>query len=277
MGSPHGAARRAQLVGDPEDPVVVDATRLAARRSDELCFARHRGERPERRRHALPVQGDDLIRRWRAATGLLEECGGLATPDPCHLVPALGPSGGSDGALRGVEIQVPRGSDGLDRQRRDRRPPPELGRRAAQPARDGASGVVRGSRPAVRSRAGVPLRRPRPLPRSGRSHGRLSAGRRSGGGSSGRAVCGQGADRAPRRSSGRQREKPALVQGPRPGATQPPSESRRSRRSLPDPEDAEGTRSGPPRFVGTRPRVRVGSRRRPRRTTTVGSPVMRSG
>jgi hypothetical protein len=59
-------ARRAQLVGDPEDPLVVDATRLTARRSDKLRFARHRRERSERRRDALPVQRDDLIRRLEA-------------------------------------------------------------------------------------------------------------------------------------------------------------------------------------------------------------------
>ena len=67
-----GQARCAQFVGDPEDPLVVGATGGAARRPDQLGFARDRGESPERRGHTLPVEGGDLVRwRWTAA-GLLE-------------------------------------------------------------------------------------------------------------------------------------------------------------------------------------------------------------
>ena len=186
--------------------LVVDSTRLAARRSDAALLRATPRERPERRRHALPVEGDDLIRRWRAATGLLEECGGLATPDPRHLVPALARRAALTALSAASRYRSLAGSDGLDRRRRGRRAPPESS--AGAPAARARWSQRRRSRvQACRSISSSAFR----LEDLDGCLGQVdraavrSAGRRSGGGSSGRAVYGQGADRAPRRSSGRRR------------------------------------------------------------------------
>ena len=74
------------------------------------------------------------------------------------------------------------------------RPPPAAGgwlvRRQAE--RGGASGVARAPSSAHRTCACAAPRRPRPLPRSGRSPDPRSAGRRSGGDSAGRGGCDRG-------------------------------------------------------------------------------------
>jgi hypothetical protein len=120
-------ARRAQLIGDPEDPLIVDSADVAARCSDQLRFTRHRAEASKGRGHALPVERKDLIRDRRFPAGLLEQRGGLAAPDPRHVIPALVTSRGLGRTLRGDKVGLPRRMDSADRQRRRRDPPPLLG------------------------------------------------------------------------------------------------------------------------------------------------------
>ena len=243
-------ARRAQLVGDPEDPLVVGPAGRAAGRPDELRLARQLGDLPERGRHALAVEGHQLVGRWQA----------------CRRLPrrARPPAGGGSAPLRPSACRA--GPPGRPAPRRPGRGPgrPRPTRRSAaappggvdgRPERrttapGGASAAARASRSARRAHAGARTRRSRRPPRSGRSPDRPGDGRRSGAGSSGTVASGPAEDRGRRRSSGRRPRGRARAPRAAAWAPRPPPASRPARRRCPGPEATEGTRSEPPRFVG---------------------------
>ena len=125
--------RRAQLVGDAEDPPVVGPAGRAAGRPDELRLARQLGDLPERGRHALTVEGHQLVGRWHAAAGFREELGRLPAPDLCQLVPALVAPGHPGGPLRGPQVECPRGGDRRSGQRPRRQAASAVGRSAGHP------------------------------------------------------------------------------------------------------------------------------------------------
>ncbi len=122
--------RRSSLVCDPEDALVVSATRLAAGRPDQLRGAGDLRELPKGRDDAFPVQGDDLIGGRRVATRLQVERAGLPASDLRDLGPSFVAPGCAHRALGRNQIEASRGLDGRNGHRRRHQASPTIGRGA---------------------------------------------------------------------------------------------------------------------------------------------------
>jgi hypothetical protein len=128
-----GQARSAQLVRDPEDPLIVGTTGGAARGSDELDIASDGRQSAKRGSDPIAVEIEDLGRNRWVATGLIEEGRRLAPADPGDVLPALLVARLADALICGAQVEGPGGLDGRRVQWRCGQPLAAISRHGHQP------------------------------------------------------------------------------------------------------------------------------------------------